>query len=173
MRTLILLLATIIFASCVKENHVYEYDIKEGKHKSKGRLITKDFNTFKFTVPVEFIDPISTKAISKIWGYSDALHHHKNSMRIGVMQSKESDQLIFFAYYYQDSERGWTEIGRGYAGYQYEAEIRFTDDYYIVRFETNTVYIERKGKGKKGYTLKPYYGGQDPAPREMTFKIEF
>jgi len=156
---------------------MYTYLIPKGAHTSRGpRFLFKRPNNIAFKIDSSFIHESSSLGWSKIFGYSDGWHHHRNSIRIAAMTTKNGT-INVSAYYYYKAERSWIVLGEISPDTTYQASINWTKDKYKVSIsgpdvESRTVEVVRGGCCIT-YPLFPYYGGSVSAPHPIKFYVEY
>lgn len=109
--------------------------------------------------------------INKLYGISDcATAHQINSARFGWVWNH--NRLEIWAYVYADGQRQFRFVDAVSLNKFYQYQIAFTDSSYIFKVN-NSVELSRSCKGTAdGYKLYPYFGGDEPAPHEISIVIE-
>jgi hypothetical protein len=153
-----------------------KYVIEKGNHRSNfslgNRNLFRRSENFSVMVDKSFAQKNSQKSISKVFGYSDGLHHHKNSIRLGIIHNPATNKCVFHAYYYINGQRGFHKICEGDYGVWHDCEISFKKDKYFISVGDSFTFVERKGSFKS-YPLYPYYGGNETPERRVTIKINY
>lgn len=145
------------------------YTISKGQHECNERslaYLNSPFLTLQFT-PDEswYYEPQYDKHWNKLGGISSN-QIHQNSIRIAWRCTLEEIKLAI--YEYRDGERVITELGS------------IDDGWWsiIIEMDKNRVvfrekYFETGTHEEKGWLCYPYFGGKEPAPHDMIFKINF
>lgn len=118
--------------------------------------------------------------VNKLFGIGYFPSHHKNSVRFGWRYFVEKQQIEILSYYYKDSQRYFDHICFVNIGDLYSFSLTITDKYHelIVASKYPTNYpeyykVEIPVIPKSiGYLLRPYFGGNQKAPHDMTIKID-
>lgn len=151
--------------SCVKPNNT-TFVIKEGNHNSV-RLFAPahdlDFSA-KFDHSAVY-DPDPEGDLNKLLGFSCG-DHHDNSARFGW---RWNDSLEIHAYMYFSGQR-YTEYITSIDFEWHDYELRTNDTAYVFVIDTITRYYNFDKSGV-GYMLFPYFGGDDPAPHDVTIMV--
>jgi len=148
-----------------------KYTVRKGKHHSRGpRCPFIRPRKISFQVDSAFTVPSSEVGWSKLFGYADGIHHHANSIRIGLIS--RNGKIFTSAYWYHSGTRGWTEITEILPDITYSASIDWTSTEYIVTVDGVEVRVPRAGK-LITYPLFPYYGGRLPAPHDILFQLDW
>lgn len=109
--------------------------------------------------------------INKLYGYSEG-DHRQNSIRIGW---RGIDNFIeYFVYWTIDGIDYSKSLGRFDPEELHTFDIRQTKDLYIVRFNGVDRLVPRGQNIKHGwfsYILRPYFGGNQTAPKNMYIEI--
>lgn len=165
----------LILFGCQKEPTDREvYVIEKGKHYSNGNKWIK-VPEAPFEVWIDYMwwydDLIEDAFWNKLIGFSEDVHHHKNSARIAW---RSTDKKIRFALYaYVDGERVIKEFPTRYHLEQtVVVQIYKNKNRYVAKIQDEQVEIEA-GSGSYTYTLYPYFGGEKPAPHRMRFVFTF
>ncbi len=108
--------------------------------------------------------------INKLFGIGYAPHHHKNSVRFGWRYDLKSDMIEILAYWYLNGIRYWHPLNFVAIGANNHYQItRFADRHDLsLKFETFSVPVRNRGIG---YLLRPYFGGNMPAPHDITINM--
>lgn len=159
--------------------------IKKNSHYS-NRFISKLFSIIQVkkttSYLVKFDDSCIYKLpkedqgdINKLFGFSLGLHH-KNSARFGWCWL--NDQLRLYAYWYDNGVRKSKEIQSITIGKKYLLTIENLNTewkFSIIDFYGDGVQelVVEKSKSKInfGYTLWPYFGGNQVAPHDITIEL--
>ncbi len=137
------------------------------------------FKTIKFRAVFdssgiyENVDPVNQGDINKLFGIADcASHHQKNSARFGW--SWQGNKMNIHAYCYADGVRSYKKLGSVDIGEVFTCELALSDDKYIFTFNGKTESMDRgcNSSVATGYKLLPYFGGDEPAPQDITIRIE-
>lgn len=157
-----------------------EYKIKQGEHYSNGPLIS--IHTQKtITFEAEFTDSClyhipgpDMLDINKLYGSTDCYSTmHQNSYRIGWRHNGYGI-IEIFAYWYHDGIRGFRKLGDTFPGNKDYYQVSAMHDQYKFWFnnlpEFNIARYKRCNGGIR-FRSFPYFGGNQPAPQDMTIKI--
>jgi len=124
--------------------------------------------------------------INKLIGFSRG-HHHHCSFRIGWRYSDVNGLFHLYAYSYTPNNfepekitRSQIFLGSVAALQQFKWDIKMTDYdhltyrvvFYIDKTERGFVFLPKKGLKKKGYFLYPFFGGKEPAPKDIMINID-
>lgn len=166
-------------ANLVPINDPTKYTIEAGKHESTQSVFTPveierlNFRA-KFDSSAIYInkDPQNQADINKLYGASDCdSFHHTNSARFGWRWF--NSQLEIWAYTYSNGVRSYKYIDTVAFNTFNDYEIAFKDSIYSFTLNTKSVELGRSCKGPaKGYTLFPYFGGDETAPHLITLWLE-
>ncbi|PWJ58855.1 hypothetical protein CLV98_103222 [Dyadobacter jejuensis] len=180
----VLLLATAESCSWIGPKPSFDddfttYRISNGNHEIDGNHITLfsgtslNFQTiFDSTAIYQTVIAENQYDINKLMGFSDCNSpHHENSARFGW--NWYADSLHIFAYTYKDAQRITQELGTVALGEINTYSITIQDDQYIFALNGNQTTMQRHCSGGVGiaYTLLPYFGGDEPAPQDISIKI--
>jgi len=153
------------------------FTIKKHTHKS--------FNIPRLTLKKEikgyfnFISGVpykikNQKDTNKLIGLSDALHHHKDSVRIGWRYIPENDFIEISAIVYSNKKRTITKITEVHPKTFSHFSIKIDSENYIINVNNKEVYIPRTSKYKcVRYILYPYFGGKTKTPKKIKIKMDF
>lgn len=176
-----------------------EFIIEHGKHYSKvlglKNKISKFFKHFILGNEIEFSFIIKNNpkyefgknedniATNKLFGFSDNWHHHKDSFRLGWRATgvKYSNYLELRYYQYIDGKRYSGNIDNHFLiNVKHDVKIKIEKYNYIVtignQFKVNEFKFARKSWVPSWflrYRLYPYFGGNQTAPKEMVFEINY
>lgn len=106
--------------------------------------------------------------INKLFGVSDGnTHHQLNSARFGWDWNGQAIEI--HAYCYADGTRSSRLIGTAEIGKIYEYSLMADSGTYRFNFDSREVRMTRTVRDSvfNGYTLYPYFGGDEPAPHEV------
>lgn len=161
------------------------FTIKKGKHFS-NQFLYKMYNFFNFKKKVEYIVKFPSSCIyelnkkdqmdiNKLFGFSLGVLHHQNSVRFGwnYLEGK----IILHAYCYEDGKRNNSFITRIPLDQEFKLGIFVEENVYtfvVENLKTNhksKVKMYGKQKFKFGYNLWPYFGGNNPAPHDMSIEL--
>ena len=178
-RFIFVILICFLFSSCQKiENDFFVYKIKEGKHRSVTRYETIKSDELKFvaifnsSAIYESKDPVNQLDINKLYGFSDCnSHHQKNSARFGWRWNNNSLEIL--AYVYNDGERKYQFITTVPLDTEVNYSLKITDDSYQFFVDNSYVIMDRTSNCDVGfhYLLYPYFGGDEPAPHDISISI--
>ena len=156
------------------------YTIKKGNHRASG-IHSGLFVSSELSIKAKFDNsaiytskvPANQWAINKLFGFSDCYsHHHTNSARFGWRYLNSKLELI--AYNYVKKQRWEEKIGDLKIGEWQDMKIKMDGSNYIFSFAGKTLKMPRGCSGKRanGYTLFPYFGGEETAPHDIKIEIE-
>jgi hypothetical protein len=112
--------------------------------------------------------------INKLAGFSDcSTHHQTNSARFGW--NWNGSALRIYAYDYVDGQRQAKELGTVGIGTTNSFKIEISGSNYIFTLNDKKETMPRHCSGGVGvaYKLLPYFGGNEPAPHDITIKVRF
>jgi hypothetical protein len=116
--------------------------------------------------------PENQKDTNKIFGISDSFYHRKDSIRIGFRYLNNNLELM--AYYYNNGVRKSEKIQNIETDMDYLVKIKITDNSYLIEFDSKEHLFPRTSRWKfLRYLLYPYFGGQEKAKKDLTFRIEY
>ena len=161
------------------------FTIKKGKHFG-DQFFHKMWNFFNFNKKIEYIVKFSDSCvyelnkedqldINKLFGFSMGLFHHKNSVRFGW--NYLDGKIILHAYCYEEGKRNSSFITRIPLDQDFKLSIFVEESVYtfvVENLKTNhksKVKMYRKQKFLFGYNLWPYFGGNNPAPHDMSIEL--
>lgn len=163
-----------------------EYRIKKGNHYSTPReldLYTANKEVifqFSFNETNKYIIPERDQLdVNKLFGFSMG-HHHTNSIRIGWNTSSNSREFTLYAYIYENGERFIHELTKVFINREMIITL-------LPEFKENRIRIKildcalekysiftfsyKFPKFKWGYMLFPYFGGNQPSPKNMHINL--
>jgi hypothetical protein len=193
MKASIIFMAAIVFLSgCKKmaesilddalsgqDNQSEVFTIKKGNHYS-GNNHFKMIDAAEMRFVVKFdssaiynsLLPENQNDINKLYGFSDnSSDHHQFSARFGWRWSNGA--LRLFAYVYNLGKVSSKEIGTIAIGKEINCSIMAAGNEYIFHMNDKSVEMPRLSATPqiKGYQLYPYFGGNEPAPHDITIRI--
>jgi hypothetical protein len=155
------------------------YFIKSGEHYSDQNLFSElETSVLKFAVKFDSSAIYSTTLaenqydINKLYGFSDNdANHHQYSARIGWGWSE--NELRLYAYVYNAGVITSKEITSVSVGSEIQCSIVVSSASYIFKVNNYTEVLPRAATTvkAKGYRLYPYFGGDEPAPHDITVMI--
>jgi hypothetical protein len=119
------------------------------------------------------VDPANQADINKLYGVSDGnTHHQDNSARFGWNWDGKTIQI--FAYCYAGSVRENKLIATTEIGQSHNYSIRVDNSRYIFQFDNKIEYMHREITDSvlNGYSLYPYFGGDEPAPHDVRIYLK-
>lgn len=119
-------------------------------------------------------DPANQADINKLYGFSDGgAHHHVNSARFGW--NWEAGALHIYAYCYGNGVRQSYDLGTVSLGEPHDFRIElYAGQYHFSVDNKYQTFMERGAQEPYayGYSLLPYFGGDEPAPHDVRIKIK-
>lgn len=176
------MLSVVMLMSCEEEADLSRaFVVKEGDHYATPRLTQSlQSNTLSFTATFDesaiyhFEDQAFQDSKNKLLGFSDCNSlHHENSARFAWQWY--NGQLEIFAYCYVNGTREEKFIGTVNINEANRYRLTVTNDTYVFQLNhQESVSIARGNTCDKGlyYMLWPYFGGQIPAPHDVSIKIK-
>ncbi|MFT4033867.1 MAG: hypothetical protein QM669_15745 [Siphonobacter sp.] len=177
-----LLFCFLCLLSCTKDHdYTVVYLIKAGNNYSQqeGLSILNKSSisaavTFNESAIYTTVDPINQGDINKLIGFSDCNSlHQQNSARFGW--NWQNNQLHIYAYCYVNGVRNSQELGTAELGKAYEYKVEVKEDHYLFTFNGQEFTMSRgctQTTGLIHYRLYPYFGGDEPAPHDITIQVE-
>tara|TARA_R110002050_G_scaffold83411_4_gene178362 strand:- start:573 stop:1166 length:594 start_codon:yes stop_codon:yes gene_type:complete len=183
------MLISSILKSCSKEDDsgYRVYTIDKGNHYSDGpidKLFGNDNKSTSWEWEVIFdasciysesdlFNPSNYLDVNKLIGFSDCDRHHSQySCRVGWRASGDSIELLI--YKRDDNNISFKPLEKVYTDQVVNITLEFKDTIYISCIDGNCDTLDRscsKWSGRK-YSLFPFFGGQEVAPREMKIRIK-
>jgi hypothetical protein len=171
---------TLLFACEPALEDEYEvFIIQHGEHYSRHKvewLQSRTLNAeviFDETAVYSTVDPVNQHDINKLIGFADCNSvHHENSARIGWRWL--NNQLELHAYAYVNGERLSEFIATVPLNAPSSIGIELLEDAYEFTVNDNQVQINREHDCSMGtyYMLFPYFGGDEPAPQDISILIK-
>lgn len=165
--------------------------IKEGKHYRSNHLLTrvhigKHWTTnyvVNFTDSCKYELTENKTQVNKLVGISLLPHHHFNSIRIGWRWDKDKQQIELLSYKYFNKSRSYKHIC--YVSLNEDHTIKISAKLSINKlfwnydvfvnnylFDTDVCIIDNQiSKIPIMYECLPYFGGQVPAPHDISIKL--
>ena len=170
----------LLSAGCSKYNYdkvEQTYTIKEGKYRSVNRIsrVHNDDLWFHFTFEEnhrylsEIPDDENRLDINKLYGLTSK-KIHSNSCRIGWRELNNGNFEVL-AYWYIDNVRGYKHLYEAKQGELLEMVVTNFGDYRFYCNGEQIIIKTESGGFDKSYRAWPYFGGNNPAPHTMNFKI--
>lgn len=161
------------------------FTIKKGKHYS-DQFFYKMCNFLNFKKKIEYIVKFPHSCIyelnkedqmdiNKLFGFSIGLWHHQNSVRFGW--NYLDGKIILHAYWYEDGKRNNSFITRVPLDQEFKLSIFIEEKNYTFIVENlknnhkSKVKVYRKENFLFGYSLWPYFGGNNPAPHDISIEM--
>ncbi|HTN47099.1 MAG TPA: hypothetical protein VL098_12180 [Flavipsychrobacter sp.] len=119
------------------------------------------------------VDPVNQEDINKLYGFSDCnTLHHANSARFGW--NWMNGKMHIHAYYYADSVREFKELGTVALNKEIICSIELLPEKYVFTLngKKDTVQRHCSDTVASGIKLLPYFGGDEPAPKDVRIKIK-
>ena len=110
--------------------------------------------------------------INKLYGFADCgTMHHENSARFGWRWNGTAIEI--HAYWYGDSVRQYKFMDTVSIGEPTEFAIRVLPQQYQFEIKSKKIIVPRHCSSPviDGYQLHPYFGGDEPAPHDVTILI--
>ncbi|WP_242919000.1 hypothetical protein [Pontibacter liquoris] len=154
------------------------YLIKKGQHYATSNPFRKTavleirFEvTFDSSAIYTTADPANQGDINKLYGVADCGQaHQQNSARFGWRWY--NNQLELHAYTYVDGKRQSAYIGNMVIGQKTACTLTMGERSYTFFLHDKQVTLPRSCAGvAAGYQLYPYFGGDEPAPHDITILI--
>lgn len=157
-----------------------KFTIKKGAHYAdQSNFKTIETAEMKFVVKFDSsaIYQSATKEnqydINKLYGFSDNnANHHSFSARFGWRWS--NDALRLFGYIYNEGAVASKELASVAINAEIMCSIKVTPTAYIFTVDGLSEELPRKSTipVAKGYQLYPYFGGDEPAPHDVSIWIK-
>ena len=166
-----------------------EFIIKKGKHKTSRFYFDLTFKkNIKFQAKFDEsclydLGNNDNYDINKLYGFSTTYFHQKQSGRVG-WRCIDGKNIQLLTYSYNDSNRDLNDsevLGEVKPNELFECEIIDNEDHYLYKFfklnkkcELISSAIDTKQKDwfLFHYKLRPYFGGNNPAPHDMKIWIK-
>ncbi|MCE6987848.1 hypothetical protein [Dyadobacter sp. CY323] len=155
------------------------YTIRAGEHEVQNNLnapFTSSSMRFQALFDSSCIYqnklPENQNDINKLYGFSDcSSQHQQNSARFGW--NWREGALRIYAYIYVNGQRTEKELGTAELNEPTSFKIALQDNNYLFTFRGVETAMPRHCSGGVGiaYKLLPYFGGDEPAPKEIKIKI--
>lgn len=156
-----------------------QYTIKKGAHYADPTAYRPaTFSELRFLVQFDSSAVYQTVSaenqydINKLYGFSDNdSEHHLFSARFGWRWSDGA--LRLFAYVYNAGVLTWRELATINIGDSLECSIHVSGNEYIFYYGDRWVSMPRESTtpAAQGYMLYPYFGGDEPAPQDISINI--
>lgn len=160
--------------------------IHKGKHRSWPPIIGLFFKkrmerivSFDITAKYDLPGTEDDEDVNKLFGFGFFPSHHKESARFGWTWDNSTGKIVLWAYCYRDGERSITRICEIATYQRVKLSIDIIGNVYsfTVTDALNQYYvyggIDILIEHKKiiGYKLGCFFGGNKPAPHDITIKI--
>jgi len=160
------------------------YTIKEGNHYSNKLLPVFTCKnsiegTFKFIGDIYYKDSSKNKNTNKLFGLSDNLYHHWDSVRIGwrvpiINTSNIIQNIELMGIIYNNGSRTIKPLLFIQPNIEYEFYIEIEKDKYILEIDGYYFEFDRDSEYNFiRYLLKPYFGGSDKSPKDFKIEINY
>lgn len=158
------------------------YKIEKGQHypnNDSTKLIFTNYTEQKFIAKFDSSAIYATKLasnqsdINKLYGFSDNnMFHQMYSARIGW--NWKNNALHLWAYDYTDGIREYKDLGEVAIGKHITCSIKVLPYNYIFSIDGRETLVSRTVTMPTaiGYKLFPYFGGDEPAPHDITILIK-
>lgn len=116
--------------------------------------------------------------VNKLFGFGFLPGHQKNSARAGWWYNTDINKIVLMAYCYVAGKRIIKKIAELMFYKEYNIFIYNQPDRYLFivknnKFETIAdTFVPHSGRKKIGYKLGLFFGGNNPAPNDMTIKLK-
>jgi hypothetical protein len=116
-------------------------------------------------------DPVNQDDINKLFGFSDCnTQHVENSARLGWRWSKDS--LRLFGFVHNNGNMIYKEITTVEIKGNINCNIVCEEESYRFTVNGKSITLPRNCSGNfNRYKLYPYFGGNEPAPHNVTIKL--
>lgn len=186
---LIMLVSVMCLQGCDELYEIPEavYLIKEGQHKSnvQGSLPGNGLRSLKserlaFTArfdrsAIYNLGDDDQYDINKLFGFSDCNSHHQtNSARFGWTYNLKTEMVDIYAYVYSNGDRKIKKLGAARIGETKQYVLAVSEGHFQFSFDNTVEEFERGASCSTGlyYMLYPYFGGNRPAPHDITIAIK-
>lgn len=169
-----ILLALMLGCSVFSDEASDIYYIEQGEHQDSRFSIPSPIFSERYDIVFTFnelhlySDELQTSDINKLYGITSP-KIHQNSARFG-WRNIQDDEIEIFAYWYKDGVRGFELIGTTKPKEQNHYSIDVTGHRYVWCFQ-DIEYVVEGTKNIATFKAYPYFGGDNPAPHYMYFKI--
>jgi len=148
------------------------YTIKKGGHSCSHPMQWHNGTTSE-TRMITLLDWYTGETftfISKLWGYSYGAHQH-NSARLGIKLFPDYVRLVTYVYANRVrlKEKFICEMEYGST---FVSGIDYSEGWWRFMVDDRMVEVSTVVRPKWGYFLFPYYGGSEPAPKNILTTIE-
>ena len=110
--------------------------------------------------------------INKLFGIGYWPHHHKNSVRFG-WNYKGGDDIAIYAYWYLNGERASKYLGYVKIGMRHTFAIMPSEKWHTLQVQGRGIACTVPVPGARyGYHLRPYFGGNQVAPHDITIMMD-
>ncbi|BDD12160.1 hypothetical protein FUAX_45920 (plasmid) [Fulvitalea axinellae] len=170
---------------CLTSCDFFDYDvwekhkIKAGDHFSGLGVEQVSANTLAYKVRFDStvvydLGNVNQDDINKLFGFSGSFRHHQQeSARFGWRWNLQKEQVEIFAYMYINGNRISYLMGEADVNEVNEYRIHLTKNGYHLKFKGNhKFYKAPAGVVQFRYKLFPYFGGDQPAPHDMTIHMK-
>ncbi len=163
-----------------------KFIIKKGTHYSNETVFKlKNFfnnnNTLQYQVTFDDsciyeLPKEDQEDINKLFGFSIGFNHHKDSARFGWFY--QDNTIHLYAYVYDNGVRRSKLIKNLDLNTQYVLTLVDEGDNWVFSVDDGwsvigNVKIPKSCKFKWGYKLWPYFGGNNPAPHDITIQMNY
>lgn len=117
--------------------------------------------------------------VNKLFGIGYFPSHHKNSVRFGWRYDLNTKKVEILSYYYKDKKRSFDHMCFVEIDQPYSFVLAINHDYHELSVHGMSPVNDRHYYKTKvdveprsiGYLLRPYFGGNQKAPQDITIKI--
>lgn len=111
---------------------------------------------------------------NKLIGLSDSYHHHRHSVRLGWRWNNRVEKIEILYTVYRRSNRFIESICYIEPDIEYNFEVAVDKDKYLLWFDDTYIEVYRSSNWiLPRYVLFPFFGGDEPAPKDFQFELKF
>lgn len=153
------------------------FKIKKGDHYSQKKFkFWWNRRSFKWAIKFDdsckyYFNDSDEYDINKLIGIGWLPQLHVDSVRFGWTYNNITDKVDIFSYCYIKSTRYMDFITSIKIGEIYNLSIDINKDAYILTANNISVSINHTNNKKIQYLLRPYFGGNKPAPNDITITV--
>ena len=179
MASLLALAVLVKLTSCSKIKKDYTtFTIKEGRHRSTYALRYSKDTVFSWNIMFDSsaiykcVDSVNQYDVNKLIGWSDCGDNHMdNSIRFGWRWLNDSLEIHWFKH--EHGEFSFDLIKRVSICEEHYYELTISTWDYKLSVDGTYVHVPKNCPDEyRRYQLYPYFGGDEPAPHDITIKIK-